>query len=262
MKFANCGIIAGSILSAAAFAPAQTFDVTVRTENPQNLSWVTVEQFAQETPQATPKPNPMPRMPVTVMGRGANSLGVYVSPVPPALASQLKLKQRAGLVVEGVLPGSPAEHAGIQQYDVISRFDGQDISNPQQVERTLNRHKEGEELSVEVIREGRRVMLSVAVQKSNQSMENDSAFRPVPKDKQKQVDEMSERLKSEIEKQEKRIEELTEKIRAEAELAKKQIQQLKEQIRRDAQQQKDQILKDSKNRDDQHDDGGGKPQKF
>ena len=262
MKFANPGILAGSLLAAAAVAPAQTYDITVRTEDPLNTARVYVEPFPQEAPQSTPRPVPMQRVPVNAFGRGANSLGMYVTQVPPALSAQLKLKQRAGLVVEGVVPGSPAERAGVQQYDVISRVDDQDVSNPQQVERALGRHKNGDELRLDVIREGKQITLNVAVQRQRQSLEDDSNYRPVPKDKQKQVDEMSDRLKSELEKQEKRILELTEKIRAEAELARKQIQELKEQIRRDAQQQKEQMQKESKNRDDQSEDGTRKPEKF
>jgi len=259
MKFAKHGIFAGSLLAAATFAPAQSYDVTVRTENPQNKPWVIVDAYPQETPQAAPKAL-LQRVPV--IGRGADALGVYVSPVPPAMAAQLRLKQKTGLVVEGVVPGSPAERAGIQQYDVISSVDGQSVTNPQQVERSVSRHKEGEEVPVDLIREGKHLTLSLAVQRPTQSADSKSNDRQVSKDNQKQVDEMSERLKSEIEKQEKRIQELTEKIRAEAELAKKQIQDLKEQIRRDAQQQKEQMLKDSKNRNDNSDGDPKKPEKF
>jgi hypothetical protein len=259
MKFAKPGIIAGSILSAAAFAPAQSYDLTIRADNPTDNQWVFVQGFPQEPP-STPKNQ---RVPV-VTRRPTESLGVYLSPVPPAMAAQLRLKQNTGLVVQGIVPGGAAERAGIQQYDVISSFDSQPVTNPQQIQRSISRHKDGEEVPLDVIREGKHVTLSIAVQRPTQSADSDSNFKPGPQDKQQKqkMDEMSDRLKSEIEKQEKRIEELTEKIRAEAELAKKQIQELKEQLKRDAQQQKEQMQKESKDKQDRSDGDSVKPEKF
>src|SRR5206468_7733179 len=46
-------------------------------------------------------------------------LGVATMEVPPELAAQLKLSPGMGLVVNSVLPDSPAERAGVKQYDVI-----------------------------------------------------------------------------------------------------------------------------------------------
>ena len=50
-------------------------------------------------------------------------LGVATMEVSPELASQLKLSPGMGLVVNMVLPDSPAERAGVKQYDVITRLD-------------------------------------------------------------------------------------------------------------------------------------------
>jgi len=256
MKFANAGMVAASLLFPAAFAPAQNYDVTVRTDNPNNKPWL----VEQEAPQSsTPKLQRVPVMP----RRPTDSLGVYVSPVHPALAAQLRLKQKTGLVVEGIVQGGAAERAGIQQFDVITGIGGQNVSSPMQIERALSQHKDGEEVPVELIREGKHVTLSVAVQRPTKSSESDSNYRPVPQEKQKQLDEMSDKLKSELERQEKRIEELTNRIRAEAELAKKQIQELKEQLKRDAQQQKEQMLKDQKDRNEKSDEKSSqKPDKL
>ena len=258
MKFDNPGMIAGSILFATAFAPAQRYDVTVQAENPNNNPRVFVQSFPQEPPTAKNE-----RVPVVTLRR-PDTLGVYLSPVPPAMAAQLRLKKNSGLVVQAVVPGGAAERAGIQQYDVISSFDSQPVTMPQQIERSISRHKDGEEVPVEVIREGKHVTLSVAVQRPTQSADSDAKYKEAPQGKQQKqkMDEMSDRLKSEIEKQEKRIEELTEKIRAEAELAKKQIQELKEQLKRDAQQQKEQMQKESKDKQDRSDGDSVKPEKF
>jgi len=47
------------------------------------------------------------------------TLGLSVQPLTPALAAQLGLQSDSGLVITEVLPGSPADKAGLQAEDVI-----------------------------------------------------------------------------------------------------------------------------------------------
>jgi membrane-associated protease RseP (regulator of RpoE activity) len=271
--FAGC-----TLLLAASLASAQSSAVTVRVDNIDGQARMAVVQTPQKPDgaglEASPSSSPR-RTPSALARRTGQTMGVYVSPVPPAMAAQLRLKPPIGLVVEALIPGGAAERAGIQQYDVISGIDGKPVSNPQQVERVLAQHKTGEEIPVDVIREGHRQTLRIAVQPRPETDASDSKYLPLPdgsqgfgsfkvkpEDRQK-LNEMSDRLKSEIEKQEKRIEELTARIRAEAEQAKRQIQDLKEQIRREAQQQKEQFQRDLKNQDDRSDDNSpDKPRRF
>ena len=51
--------------------------------------------------------------------------GVGTSEVTPALSSHLKLPASMGLMVDWVEPGSPADLAGIKQYDVLIKFNDQ-----------------------------------------------------------------------------------------------------------------------------------------
>ena len=54
-------------------------------------------------------------------------LGVATSPVNPALRAQLNLEKGMGLMVDEVEKGSPAEAAGIKQFDVIQLLGDQMI---------------------------------------------------------------------------------------------------------------------------------------
>src|SRR5436190_2738660 len=49
-------------------------------------------------------------------------LGITTSPVPASLRQQLKLQKGLGLVVETIEKDSPAEQAGVQQYDVLQKL--------------------------------------------------------------------------------------------------------------------------------------------
>ena len=53
-------------------------------------------------------------------------LGVTIQEVTPELAKSFGLKENKGALVAQVIPGGPAEKAGIEQGDVIVEFDGKD----------------------------------------------------------------------------------------------------------------------------------------
>jgi len=57
------------------------------------------------------------------------SFGVLVAPAGPALLAQLGAGVHTGLVVHEVKPGSIAEKAGVQKYDVITTLDGKPVQD-------------------------------------------------------------------------------------------------------------------------------------
>lgn len=81
-------------------------------------------------------------------------IGVAVSPVPPALAHQLHLDEGSGVVVESVYPKTPAEKAGLQQYDIIERIDGKGFGGPEQFSAYIRSHNSGGKITLSIIREG------------------------------------------------------------------------------------------------------------
>ncbi|HPP37547.1 MAG TPA: DegQ family serine endoprotease [Thermosynergistes sp.] len=63
------------------------------------------------------------------------SLGVEVSPVTPALKEEFGLPDQKGLAVTRVKPGSPADHVGLQEGDVILEANGSAIESVEDLER-------------------------------------------------------------------------------------------------------------------------------
>ena len=270
MRFVNPRLMfTPAFLAFAGLAPAQQNGALVRADA---SPWA----YAQAAPQVNnsdgdgaPRPQ-ISRLPFAPGSRTGEILGIYASPLPPAMAAQFRLKPRSAIVVDGVIPGSAAERAGIQQYDIITTIDGRPAVGPRQVENSLARHKDGDQVQVELIREGNRQTVTLAIHRPADS--DDGRYRPdkgpdksngfggmAPADKQKLKD-MSDRVRSEIENQEKKLEELTARIREEAEMARKQIQELRDELRREAQRQKDQLQRDLRDRDnnnkDDHSEGG------
>jgi serine protease Do len=64
-------------------------------------------------------------------GANPGKIGLVVSNVTPSIARQLRLKVAEGVVVQSVQPDSPADEAGLQQFDVIHRVNRFTISNRQ-----------------------------------------------------------------------------------------------------------------------------------
>jgi hypothetical protein len=70
------------------------------------------------------------------------------------LREQLKLQKGVGLVVDFVEPKSPADEAGIKQYDVLHKFGDQLLINAHQFATLVRMHKAGDEVELTVIRQG------------------------------------------------------------------------------------------------------------
>ncbi len=86
-------------------------------------------------------------------------LGVQCAPVSAALRAQLGLDEGQGLVVESVLPDSPAAKAGLQQYDVLAAVDGKPIQGLADLIAAVAKAKDNNDVSLEVIRGGKRTEL-------------------------------------------------------------------------------------------------------
>lgn len=90
-------------------------------------------------------------------------LGIRFSPVPPVLAEHLNLEEGRGVIVDDVLPDSPAAKAKITKRDVIVSLAGKEIQQPREVYDLLKERKEGEEIQIELIHKGTRQKISAVL---------------------------------------------------------------------------------------------------
>jgi hypothetical protein len=91
-------------------------------------------------------------------------LGVAVSPATPVVAHQLKLPEGVGLIVDEVMPESPAAKAGLKQYDVLHKLDDQLLVNAEQLETLVRMHKSGDPVTLNVFHAGESTDLKVTLQ--------------------------------------------------------------------------------------------------
>ena len=82
-----------------------------------------------------------------------------------ALAGRPRRRHRsdAGELSTGVLDGTPAEEAGVQDGDIIVSVDGQVIDEEHPLDATLSQFAPGDTVSVEILRDGQTVTLQVTL---------------------------------------------------------------------------------------------------
>ena len=126
--------------------------------------------FAQ-TPPAPPQP-PAPGHPPGPPGGHEKApkvpaifLGVETSQVPTVVSEQLGLSKGLGLVVEYVVPDSPAAAAGIQQNDILKMLNDQILIEPSQLRKLLQTFSDGADVTLTILRKGQEQKVTVKLTK-------------------------------------------------------------------------------------------------
>ena len=86
--------------------------------------------------------------------RGQLGLSVYA--VTPQVARSLGLGKAAGGLVAQVIPGSPAEKAGVRMGDVVTTVAGRGIKSNTDLRDAIGLLRVGDEVTIDLLRDGRR----------------------------------------------------------------------------------------------------------
>jgi len=129
--------------------------------------------FAQTPPAPPPPPGPPgPHGPPGVPGHHEKApkvpttfLGVETSQVPDVVSEQLGLVKGLGLVVEYVVPDSPAASAGIQQNDILKMLNDQILIEPSQLRKLLQTFSDGTDITLTILRKGQEQKITVKLTK-------------------------------------------------------------------------------------------------
>lgn len=92
---------------------------------------------------------------------GGSQLGVTLRDLDAAALKERKLASAPGVLVETVQPGGPADKGGVRAGDFIADFDGEHVRSVRQIRRLLGETPDGLPVKVGVVRDGRRLELSV-----------------------------------------------------------------------------------------------------
>jgi len=127
--------------------------------------------FAQTPPAPPPQP-PGPHGPPGIPGGHDEArkvpmtfLGVETSQVPNVVSEQLGLTKGLGLVVDYVVPNSPAASAGVQQNDILKMLNDQILMEPTQLRKLLQTFSEGTEVTLTILRKGQEQKITVKLVK-------------------------------------------------------------------------------------------------
>jgi serine protease Do len=110
-----------------------------------------------------------------------SEIGIGVQTITPTLAEALKLSRKYGVIVSDVLPGGPAEAAGLRIGDVLLAIDGKEAGNLPYVAFHLMFREYGEKVHVDLIRGNIRLAFDVPVMKPPRDMDQVSALADVDK---------------------------------------------------------------------------------
>ena len=106
---------------------------------------------ALAAPEGEP-PAPLAVAASRAQARKVTYLGVVTGPVSAERGAQLGLPEGVGLVVQQVMPGSPADKAGVQQHDVLHKLRDQVLVNQGQLRTLLRQCKKGDAIELTLIR--------------------------------------------------------------------------------------------------------------
>jgi serine protease Do len=90
-------------------------------------------------------------------------IGVQIEPVSKDVADSLGLSKAQGAVVRMVEPGGPADKAGIEAGDIITKFDGKSVDKAGDLPRIVGGTRPGSKSTIQVFRRGSYKDLTVSV---------------------------------------------------------------------------------------------------
>ena len=82
-------------------------------------------------------------------------LGIVVAPITSEVVEKFKLRDQKGVIVARVLAGGAAERAGVQLNDVIIKFNGTEVNEPNTFRNLVAGTAPGSDVTLTIVRDGR-----------------------------------------------------------------------------------------------------------
>ena len=126
--------------------------------------------------------------------RGAPWLGVMTQALTDELKESMEIEGR-GVLVARVVDGSPAERAGIRRGDVIASVNSRGVTSPEELSRIVRAGRVGQEVSIEIVRDGRSRTVSATLEDRPGPESMDSGRRMVIRSRDRDREEIQDRDK-------------------------------------------------------------------
>jgi S1-C subfamily serine protease len=92
-------------------------------------------------------------------------IGIEIGNISDATAAQAGVNPGHVTLISGVIPGSPADKAGLREWDIIAGIDGRDLANAQTLRGAVDAKNDGETLTLTIVRTGQRLQVVVGTEK-------------------------------------------------------------------------------------------------
>lgn len=90
-------------------------------------------------------------------------LGVLMQDLDPESAESLGINRTDGALLTQIVPGSPAQKAGLKPYDLVIKLDGKKISNTRDLGRGVLVYRPGDKVDVTVLRDKKEKTVKVVI---------------------------------------------------------------------------------------------------
>ncbi len=90
-------------------------------------------------------------------------MGIQVDELSEELRSQLDVEKDVGLLVAEVMPGGPAEKAGVLRHDVLLRIDGNPVKGEATLAGFMETARVGQEVTLAVLRKSKEMSIKVVL---------------------------------------------------------------------------------------------------
>lgn len=109
--------------------------------------------------------------PQTVATPSKYWIGLTIGAIPQILAEQLPIDETEGVLVQYVVPDSPAAKIGLKRFDVIHSIDGHVVSNPSEVTKLVN-SLGSKKVGLEYYRKGKLEKSEIEIEERPQNLGN------------------------------------------------------------------------------------------
>jgi len=90
-------------------------------------------------------------------------LGVSISDLTPETVKSMKLPNAKGARVAGVVPGGPADKAGVKDNDVITSYAGQQIADAAALQNKVADSTAGQQVPITLVRDGKNLEVTAGI---------------------------------------------------------------------------------------------------
>lgn len=90
-------------------------------------------------------------------------IGVQIETLTPEIANYYRLSQDWGVIIMGVISGSPAAKSGLQQGDIVTRLDDKKVTTVDELTDIVQAKEVGEKIKIELVRNGQNVQITLEV---------------------------------------------------------------------------------------------------